>query len=39
MLQRHLTQPVTPVKEDVDYLLEKIDQLGASNRQPARQRA
>ena len=36
MLQRHFTQPVTPVNEDVDYLLEKIDQLGASNRQPAR---
>lgn len=39
MLQRYLTQPVTPVKQDGDYLLDKMDQLGASNRQPARQRA
>jgi uncharacterized protein (DUF2336 family) len=39
MLQRFLTQPVTPVKEDVDYLLEKMDQVGAAARQPARQSA
>jgi len=40
MLQRFLTQPSTPVKEDVDYLLEKMDQIGAASRtQTARQTA
>ena len=39
MLQRFLTQPVTPMKEDVDYLLEKMDQIVASTRSPERQSA
>ncbi|MBN9320474.1 MAG: hypothetical protein BGN86_10405 [Caulobacterales bacterium 68-7] len=30
MLQRFLTQPHTAAREDVDYLLEKLDRLGAS---------
>jgi uncharacterized protein (DUF2336 family) len=34
MLQRFLTQPSTPVKEDVDYLMEKMDQIGSAARQP-----
>ena len=39
ILQRFLTQPATPVKEDVDYLLEKMDQIGEAKRTPARQKA
>lgn len=39
MLQRFLTQPSTPVKDEVDYLMEKMDQIGAAARQtePIRQ--
>jgi hypothetical protein len=36
MLQRFLTQPRGPGKEDVDYLMEKMDQIGQAARQPAR---
>ena len=36
MLQRFLTQPKGPAKEDVDYLIEKMDQIGQAARQPAR---
>jgi uncharacterized protein (DUF2336 family) len=34
MLQRFLTQPSTPVKDEVDYLMEKMDQIGSAARRP-----
>jgi uncharacterized protein (DUF2336 family) len=36
MLQRFLTQPRGPAKDDVDYLMEKMDQIGQAAKQPAR---
>ena len=35
MLQRFLTQPQTAAREDVDYLLDKMDQLSAASRTEA----
>jgi uncharacterized protein (DUF2336 family) len=37
MLQRFLTQPKGPAKEDLDYLVEKMDQLSQAVRPVARQ--
>jgi uncharacterized protein (DUF2336 family) len=34
MLQRFLTQPDSAAREDVDYLLDKMDQLSAARREP-----
>jgi uncharacterized protein (DUF2336 family) len=36
MLQRFLTQPRSPAKEDLDYLVEKMDQVGQTAKQQAR---
>ena len=36
MLQRFLTQPSATAREDVDYLIERMDQLGRRVRATAR---
>ncbi len=36
MLQRFLTQPKGPAKDDLDYMIEKLDKLGQAAREPAR---
>jgi uncharacterized protein (DUF2336 family) len=36
MLQRFLTQPRSPAKEDLDYLVEKMDQIGQAAKPPGR---